>query len=77
MRTAKAEFKIVHLALKITEQFIDTSWMHAKKWKVVRMHCTQLWASVAFMLYKLQSGAQRGWENIVFVWLVNANDLYL
>lgn len=41
------------------------------------MHCTQLWASVAFMLYKLQSGAQRGWENIVFVWLVNANDLYL
>lgn len=29
------------------------------------------------MLYKLWRRTQRVWENIVFIWLVNANDLYL
>lgn len=77
MRTAKAEIRTVHLELKITEQFIETSWTHAKKWKGGSDALRPTLGFCSFLLYKLQSGAQRGWENIVFLWLVNASDLYL
>lgn len=51
--------------------------MHMKKQKGVLDVLQQTFGFCSFMLYKLWSRTQRVWENIVFIWLVNANDLYL
>lgn len=48
-----------------------------KKQKGVLDVLQQTFGFCSFMLYKLWSRTQRVWENIVFIWLVNANDLYL